>query len=55
MGFYKECPHCGAKLDPGEQCDCRGEKERTALPTIESCSKHKHIALTATVDTIITK
>ena len=20
---YRECPHCGAHLDPGEVCDCR--------------------------------
>ena len=19
---YKECPYCGAALDPGERCDC---------------------------------
>lgn len=24
---YKECPHCGAHLDHGEQCDCKGKKE----------------------------
>ena len=22
MSFYKTCPHCGAHLDSGEQCDC---------------------------------
>lgn len=22
MAYYKECEHCGAKLDPGETCDC---------------------------------
>lgn len=22
MGIYKICPHCGARLDPGEVCDC---------------------------------
>lgn len=21
------CPHCGDHLDPGEQCECRREKE----------------------------
>lgn len=27
MSYYHTCPHCGANLDPGEQCsDCR-EKE----------------------------
>ncbi len=24
MAFYRTCPRCGANLDPGEQCDCRG-------------------------------
>ena len=22
MSYYKTCPHCGAHLDPGENCDC---------------------------------
>lgn len=22
------CPDCGCHLDPGEKCDCRGERER---------------------------
>ena len=22
MSYYKTCPHCGANLDSGEQCDC---------------------------------
>lgn len=22
------CPECGAHLDPGENCDCRSEKEQ---------------------------
>lgn len=22
MSFYRECPNCGAHLDPGEACDC---------------------------------
>ena len=25
MSWYKECEHCGATLDPGEQCDCAAE------------------------------
>lgn len=28
MAYYRICPHCGAALDPGEQCDC---KENTVL------------------------
>lgn len=29
MSYYRICPHCGARLDLGEVCDCRG-KEKTA-------------------------
>jgi len=38
--YYRECPRCGAHLDPGEICDCtnpgrtesepRASKEKTA-------------------------
>ncbi|MBQ3023373.1 MAG: hypothetical protein IJD91_08645 [Clostridia bacterium] len=55
MSFYKRCPHCGANLDPGEHCDCKAQKERPTLPTIESWSLTKQIALTATLKTIITE
>lgn len=24
--YFKTCPHCGARLDPGERCDCRKAK-----------------------------
>lgn len=24
MSYWRECPVCGAKLDPGETCDCGG-------------------------------
>lgn len=24
MSYYRTCCHCGAHLDPGETCDCRG-------------------------------
>lgn len=26
MSIFKECPLCGANLDPGEACDCREPK-----------------------------
>ena len=26
MSYCKECPYCGANLDPGERCSCREEK-----------------------------
>lgn len=25
MANYKECPYCGASLDPEEKCDCRND------------------------------
>lgn len=31
--FYKECPLCGANLDPGEQCDCTEKKEACTAAT----------------------
>lgn len=27
MGYYHTCPRCGAHLDPGERCDCRGNEK----------------------------
>ena len=27
MAYYKTCEHCGANLDPGEQCDCMENKQ----------------------------
>ena len=24
-GIYRQCPYCGANLDPGETCDCSKE------------------------------
>lgn len=27
MGYYRTCPRCGAHLDPGERCDCRGNEK----------------------------
>lgn len=23
MDYYRICPDCGARLDPGERCDCQ--------------------------------
>lgn len=30
MPYYAECEKCGAKLDPGEKCDCTKENEGNA-------------------------
>lgn len=29
MTYYTECPYCGAKLDPGEKCDCSNNETKT--------------------------
>ncbi len=26
MAYCRECPYCGANLDPGEHCSCREEE-----------------------------
>lgn len=38
MAYYRECPHCGAALDPGETCTCRDGSNPTGarLPAIQS-------------------
>lgn len=35
MNYYKICPFCGAHLDPGELCDCSGDKESGEHPERE--------------------
>lgn len=30
MAYFKQCPCCGAHLDPGERCDCLGSKVLSA-------------------------
>lgn len=29
---FKECPHCGAHLDPGEFCECRDKQQNAKEP-----------------------
>jgi len=29
--YFNVCPHCGAHLDPGEQCDCLQEKQKSPV------------------------
>ena len=36
--FYKECPICGASLDPGEKCDCAEKKEACTAVTEQTSS-----------------
>lgn len=39
MAQYRTCPWCGAHLDHGERCDCKGhaaaEREEARVTTIE--------------------
>ena len=28
MAYFRECPHCGANLDPGEECECIAESNK---------------------------
>lgn len=28
MAYFRECPHCGACLDPGEECECIAESNK---------------------------
>lgn len=30
MAYYTLCPNCGARLDPGEKCDCREQAKKNA-------------------------
>lgn len=40
--FFKTCPHCGARLDPGERCDCRKAKaEARPEKTINKSDRRK--------------
>lgn len=27
MPYYRTCPDCGSRLDPGEICDCQDNEE----------------------------
>ena len=31
MSYWRECPRCGAALDPGEQCDCQVNSEASMM------------------------
>lgn len=46
--LYRECPHCGAHLDPGERCDCQDRKEDA--PDAPGTPSHENgIATTASL------
>lgn len=52
--FYKECPICGASLDPGEKCDCTKKKE-TCTEATEQASKDKIYVNTIHINNTTTK
>lgn len=35
MAYYKICPYCEARLDPGEKCDCRESLMQRAYDLLE--------------------
>ncbi len=37
--YYKNCPNCGANLDPGEVCDCE-QKERAVTEEAVTAQTH---------------
>jgi len=39
LSYYITCPHCGANLDRGEECECRIQQE--AEPEKENREKNK--------------
>lgn len=36
MAYFRECPHCGACLDPGEECECIQRRKRVAKRQAEA-------------------
>lgn len=32
--YFKVCEWCGAHLDPGEKCDCRGDDRKEGEPSL---------------------
>lgn len=40
--YFSQCAYCGARLDPGERCDCRKAKlERKPVKTIKNTEREK--------------
>ena len=50
--YYKKCPHCGAHLDPGEQCDCHQEKREDAPDAAGTPSQNGGISTNAILSTL---
>lgn len=43
MSYYRECPECGASLDPGENCDCKKKEACTGGAVQTSSVKISYI------------
>lgn len=43
MAYYRICPHCGARLDPGERCECEHEKSPSPAATSREAKTNHHI------------
>ncbi len=41
MSYYRVCPYCGANLDPGERCDCRRSRMKTAYGLLMKLSDNQ--------------
>ncbi len=39
MSYYRTCQICGARLDPGERCDCDQEPKQTKREEEKECKK----------------
>lgn len=40
MAYYRICPHCGARLDPGERCECEHEKSPSPAATSREAKRN---------------
>lgn len=36
MAYFRECPHCGAYLDPNEECECVQRRKRVVKRQAEA-------------------
>ena len=59
MSYYRECPNCGANLDPGETCDCgklpavKAARRTTADYFNETIQAARAAGLLAALDAIL--
>lgn len=61
MPYWNECPRCGAKLDPGERCDCQETpagrvvtmEDWNAAGSLEKCMEPGDLVEESIVDAIV--